>query len=216
MMFHQWTLLVNRFMKDEPFSEAEFSRVEETIEIWRERLSSISWFMRLLNQHTSAEANREDKCSGHFWEGRFKSQALLDEKALAAAMANVNLNPIRADMADSPESSGYTSMKSRIDALRNNQPNPLGLYVVAGYPRDSMPEGIPFRLVDYLQLVDWTGRQTRDDKRGQISSTLLPLLGRLGVEPLLWLKTTSNIEAGNIVECSTKEAMRNTTTLIQA
>ncbi len=72
-----------------------------------------------------------------------------------------------------------------------------------------MPEGIPFRLVDYLELVDWTGRQTRDDKRGQISSTLPPLLERLGVEPLLWLKTISNIEAGNVVgtETSIKAAL---------
>ncbi len=61
-------------------------------------------------------------------------------------MTYVDLNPI---MTDSPESSGYTSMKSRINALRNNQANPLGLYVVAEYPRDNMPEGIPFRLVDF-------------------------------------------------------------------
>ncbi|WP_163392974.1 transposase [Enterovibrio norvegicus] len=209
LTFHQGPVLVQRFMKGEALSEAETEGCLEIIDTWRERLSSISWFMRLLNQHIASEANREDQCTGHFWEGRFKSQALLDEKALAAAMAYVDLNPVRADIADSPESSGHTSVKSRIEALRSDHANAEGLLVFAGYPRKDMPDGIPFRLIDYLELVDWTGRQVRDDKRGQISSTLPPLLERLGIEPALWLKTASNIEVGNMVgsETSIKAAL---------
>ncbi|MDD1784476.1 transposase, partial [Enterovibrio sp. ZSDZ35] len=87
LAFHLGPLLVQRWLQGDKLSTSETEHCLEIIESWRARLTSISWFMRLLNQHIATEANREDKCTGHFWEGRFKSQALLDEKALAAAMA---------------------------------------------------------------------------------------------------------------------------------
>jgi len=195
------TLLSQKFERGEALSDSQQAMLNERIEEWRERLMSISWFMRRLNETVARLANEEDQCTGHFWEGRFKSQALLDEKALAACMAYVDLNPVRAAMAKTPETSEYTSVKKRAKkAKAAHTPNhpkqqAYGLMPFAGNPRQDMPEGIQMRLTDYLDLVDWTGRQIRDNKRGSISEAEPAIMDRLGIDAEHWLYITQNFES---------------------
>ncbi|WP_428613921.1 hypothetical protein [Pseudoalteromonas sp.] len=105
--------LVVRYLREEPMCVAELQAVKDISEQWRARLADLSWFMRALNEGIAKEANVEDQCTGKLWEPDadkgFKSQALLDEQALTVCMTYVDLNPIRAAMATTPEKSDYTS-----------------------------------------------------------------------------------------------------------
>jgi REP element-mobilizing transposase RayT len=195
------TVLSQKYLKNEgELSKVEMLVFQETIDEWRSRLLDISWFMRILNEAVAREANAEDGCTGRFWEGRFKSQALLDEAALMACMAYVDLNPIRAKMAATPEKSDHTSIKKRCEkAVESSNPNHINqqeksLYPFVGNPKEGQPEGIQMKLSDYLELVDSTGRVLRKDKRGAISSGAEKILDRLDVDEDQWLEMTSNFE----------------------
>ena len=143
---------------------------DKTKEI-RNRLGSLSWFMRSLNEPIARMANREDHCSGRFWEGRFKSQALLDEQAVLSCMAYVDLNPVRAKICDQLEDSEHTSITQRIESVgqsgqKASQPERITpLRPVAGLKSEL---GLSVSEADYLAIVRWTGQQARPDKRGKL------------------------------------------------
>lgn len=188
-------MLAARYVSSQDeLGDAEVRRVEELALEYRERLYNLSWFMKSLNEYVARRANSEEGVRGHFWESRYKSQALLDEKALIAAMAYVDLNPVRAGIAATPEESKFTSICERIQEVKSVDLTED----VNGYegevsdskklnrlmPFDATGDAdwaIPFGLEDYLELVDWTGRAIRDDKRGAIDERLPVILERLGI-----------------------------------
>lgn len=184
--------IIKSWQKGELCSEFEVKIALEIIEKWRERLSNISWFMRCLNEFIARKANKEDDCKGRFWEGRFKSQALLDQKALLTCMAYVDLNPVRSQMNESVESSEFTSVFERIHnkshyAENTNHLSAKPLKKFIGADHDNSLEGISFSFIDYLELVDWSGRIIRYDKNGEISEETPELLYALGLDHQTWL-----------------------------
>jgi len=219
-VLRRWTalftgpLLVTRYLSESraEMTQAEIARVEELAEVYRERLHDLSWFMRTLNEHIARRANAEDGVKERFWEGRFKSQALLDEKTLLAAMAYVDLNPVRAGLAETPETSDYTSIQERVIGLPEEVGSETGseetttvkdpkvtldgeqlrpeaetrvLPQVPLMPFDATaqtPWAVPFAFEDYLELVDWTGRALRADKPGYIEAREPKILVRLGID----------------------------------
>ncbi|WP_261874951.1 transposase [Vibrio rarus] len=178
--------LTHRFVKGHLLPPADTAILQHRIATYRSRLCDISWFMRCLNEPIARRANQEDNCSGRFWEGRFKSQALLDEAALITCMAYVDLNPIRAKMAKTLEQSEHTSIQLRIrGALRGEQPKRLLPFIEN--EQHNQPKGVAFPLSDYLQLIDETGRLIRDDKRGAISTGSQDLLVKMNIAPDNWM-----------------------------
>jgi REP element-mobilizing transposase RayT len=186
----RWTSLfassqtIQDYLLGRELTKAEETLVKEQTAEWRIRLFDISWFMRYLNEHIARQANKEDNVKGRFWEGRFKSQALLDEAAILSCMAYVDLNPVRAKIADTPEESAFTSIYERIKQYQKDQEQVKNL---KSFTESEEDDGLPFALKDYLQLVDWTGRIIKHNKRGSIATNAPPILARLNLSPEQYL-----------------------------
>jgi hypothetical protein len=145
-------------------------------------LADLSWFMRCLNEPIARSANGEDGCTGRFWEGRFKCQALLDERAVLSAMAYVDLNPIRAGMTTRLERSRHTSVRQRIQTCHRDDrqlQQPLAPLIGVG-------PILPLNQGEYLALVHWTGQQLRPGKRGVIPKDAPLAITKTGIRPEHW------------------------------
>lgn len=185
--------LAQRYANKEHLTGGELEAAQRQIDERRHRLYDLSWFMRCLNEPIARMANLEDGCTGRFWEGRFKSQALLDERAELQAMAYVDLNPIRSQMADSPEHSDYTSIQVRLAAVDSPMKSLL-LPFASNKHQSNSDEHIPYNLTEYIQLVDWTGRQMKTGKRGFIQHEMPVIFMRLNIKTSAWLDNCEGLE----------------------
>ena len=220
-VFQRWTslfrgpLLVQRYRAGAALSAAEQETVRTIAAVYRQRLGDLSWFMKCLNEPIARQANAEDRCTGHFWEARFQSQALRSERALFAAMAYVDLNPIRAGLTPTPEDSEFTSIRARIrgddDSSEPRGPvtrmrergelhhcdtplRPLLPFLDTTDPMDgsqSSTDRLPMRASDYLKLVDETGRLLVPGKRGRMDAAIAPILDRLGLSSIEWVQAST-------------------------
>ena len=120
-------------------------------------------------------------------------------------MAYVDRNPIRAVLAETPESSDFTSVHERcaarqahraaqlVPALSAKPTTPESDLWIAPIVRATIdqPDDCAFTaavtLDEYLTLVDETGRIVRGDKRGAIPANLAPILDRLHINRDAWL-----------------------------
>jgi hypothetical protein len=91
---------------------------KESLKLIRSRLSDVSWWTRLLDQRIARRCNDEDKATGRFFEDRFKAIPLLDDESIAACAVYIDLNLIRAAIAETVELSDHTSGQLRAKALK--------------------------------------------------------------------------------------------------
>lgn len=188
-----------KVIDEEKIDEGSFT--SEQIAAFREKLTNISSFMAALNEFLARLANKEDSCKGSFWEARFKSMALLDDAALLTCMAYVDLNPVRACLANSLEESDFTSIQERLfsqQTTENQLPlhNPglkehLGIFATPNSPEKL---DIPCTWEEYHRLVQWTGQQIRQDKKGYLSLETSSLLNQLSVHPETWIANAKSFE----------------------
>ncbi len=189
----------------------------------RQRLVSLSWFMRCLKEPLSRMVNRQEKTRGTFWESRFKSIAILNDESLLSVCAYIDLNPVAAGLAAVPEASEHTSIKQRVDHVvadgrvedakaaeggsvvgvgrSSGLEESLWLCPIEDRRRlDSSREGMleGFTLGNYLLLVEYTGRLFREGK-ASISRELSAVFARLGSDAERWKARLLKLSAGRLL-----------------
>jgi hypothetical protein len=135
--------------------------------------------MGRLNEFIARAANKEYRVKGRFWESRFKCQALLDEAAIAACMIYVDLNPIRAGRADTPEESDFTSIQERIRAWQKETMTTASTTGETG-AQDTQPEWI-----SKVTAMPLNTAEVADGIPNPISAAAHSLVGT--ADPARWL-----------------------------
>ncbi|QDS88106.1 hypothetical protein EC9_22920 [Rosistilla ulvae] len=189
----------------------QYAKEKNRVMELRNQLKNLGWFIKSLKEPLARLANRADHCRGTFWEGRYKSIAIIDNEALLATCAYIDLNPLAAGIANTPEQSCHTSIKQRVDHVRckgqlprlraaregtvaasdlaGSMEQDLWLVPIEGRSvKDKCSrEGIleTFPLGSYMMLVDYTGRMYRNGK-ANMNATIKEIFSRLETNVEAW------------------------------
>ena len=147
----------------------------ERLAILRERLGDLSWFMKCLNENIARRANREDDCTGRFWEGRFhSSRPMKSLDAVHACMSYVDLNPLRAGATKKVvQGNEYTSVRRRVEESKLNQEKldealaPMRLESEINRIYTMGPTSLSVSLRNYLEHLEWVAKCERDLSEGR-------------------------------------------------
>lgn len=164
---------------------------KDKLKTYRKRLGKLSWFMGRLNEPLAKRSNREEFCTGAFWEGRYSSQALLDEAAVLSCMCYVDLNPVRAKITQKLEESNHTGIKKRIDNIKtqaSNQTQPDLSKSINALSCQLKSQRMTISIKDYFDLVEWTGKSIVYDNKATIPPNIQSVLSSLNLQQEHWLK----------------------------
>lgn len=161
------------------------------LKTYRKRLGNLSWFMARLNEPLAKRSNREEFCTGAFWEGRYTSQALLDEAAVLSCMCYVDLNPVRAKITQKLEESNHTGIKKRIEQVKadkSNEAQPNLSKSIDALSGQLNSQRMTISIGDYFELVEWTGKSIIYDNKASIPPNIQSILSSLNLQQGHWLK----------------------------
>jgi len=167
------------------------------IKLYRERLGSLSWFMKCLNEPLAKQANKEDMCTGSFWQGRYSSQALLDEAAVFSCMAYVDLNPVRARITGKLDQSNHTSIKKRLSEVQQIDSADVQLksnQAITAISNQVISKPLSISTKNYIALVEWTGKNIIYPNKAAMPKNIQCSLKSLNLQHHHWLKQLENFE----------------------
>ena len=184
-----------KFFKQRELKKQAIMADKKKLALYRKRLGSLSWFMARLNEPLAKLSNQEDCCTGRFWEGRFSSQALLDEAAVFSCMAYVDLNPVRAKITEKLDESNHTGIKKRIDSIKDKESINVQTYLdssIQAISSSIKAKTLPISLKDYIELVEWTGKNIIYPNKASMPQHIQSTLHNLNLQQNHWLKQIEN------------------------
>jgi len=186
-----------KFAKQRELKKQVIIADKEKIELYRQRLGSLSWFMSRLNEPLAKQSNKEENCTGSFWEGRYSAQALLDEAAIFSCMAYVDLNPVRAKITEKLDESNNTSIKKRLNKIKQIEPIDVQVKLssaISAISNQVNSKKLSMSLKSYIELIEWTGQNITYPNKAAMPHNISSCLRQFNLQQNHWLKQLENFE----------------------